>query len=67
MARSRDEVVLRRGRRLVAVHAPGSLHFLGLRRVTDVLECQGWRTSYVCDDIAATFVVRLPLRSDDQT
>ncbi len=37
-------------RRLVAVHAHGSLHHVGLRIVADVLECRGWRTTYLVDD-----------------
>lgn len=35
------------GRRLVAVQAPGSLHEVGLRMVVDLLEHQGWDTSYL--------------------
>lgn len=46
-------------RRLVAVHALGSRHFLGLRMVTDVLECHGWGTSYVGDDIAVETLIAL--------
>lgn len=38
-------------RRLVAVHAPGSLHHVGLRMVIDVLECHDWNTAYLGDDI----------------
>ncbi|HEU5037527.1 MAG TPA: B12-binding domain-containing protein [Nocardioides sp.] len=38
-------------RRLVAVHAPGSLHQLGLRMVVDVLESRNWSTTYVVDDV----------------
>ncbi|MCX6396862.1 MAG: cobalamin-dependent protein [Propionibacteriales bacterium] len=33
--------------RLVAVDAPGSLHQVGLRMVVDLLEFEGWETSYV--------------------
>ena len=40
-------------RRLMAVHAPGSLHHLGLRMVADVLECRGWSTTYVGEEVAA--------------
>ncbi len=32
-------------RRLLAMQAPGSLHQVGLRMVTDVLECHGWSTT----------------------
>lgn len=35
------------GRRLVAVQAPGSLHEVGLRMVTDLLEHEGWGTTYL--------------------
>lgn len=35
------------GRRLVAVQAPGSLHEVGLRMVVDLLEHQGWDTTYL--------------------
>lgn len=38
-------------RRLMAVHSPGSLHRLGLRMVVDVLQCRGWSTAYVVDDV----------------
>lgn len=38
-------------RRLVAVHVPGSLHHVGLRMVVDVLECQGWSTTYIVEDV----------------
>lgn len=34
-------------RRLVAVDAPGSLHQVGLRMVVDLLEHEGWDTSYL--------------------
>lgn len=34
------------GNRLVAVDAPGSLHQVGLRMVVDLLECEGWNTTY---------------------
>lgn len=34
-------------RRLVAVDAPGSLHQVGLRIVVDLLENEGWTTTYV--------------------
>ncbi len=34
-------------RRLLAVHAPGSMHHVGLRMVTDILECHGWDTTYL--------------------
>jgi methanogenic corrinoid protein MtbC1 len=36
-----------RTRRLVAVDAPGSLHQVGLRMVVDLLEFEGWETSYI--------------------
>lgn len=36
-----------RTRRLVAVDAPGSLHQVGLRMVVDLLEFEGWETSYL--------------------
>lgn len=35
------------GRRLVAVQAPGSLHEVGLRMVADLLEHEGWDTTYL--------------------
>jgi methanogenic corrinoid protein MtbC1/DNA-binding CsgD family transcriptional regulator len=38
-------------RRLVAVHAPGSLHQVGLRMVTDLLEHEGWATTYLGSEI----------------
>lgn len=34
-------------RRLLALHAPGSMHHVGLRMVTDILECRGWDTTYL--------------------
>ncbi|WP_091113537.1 cobalamin B12-binding domain-containing protein [Nocardioides psychrotolerans] len=36
-----------RRRHLVAVHAPGSLHEVGLRMVVDLLEHEGWGTTYL--------------------
>lgn len=39
-------------RRLVAVNARGSAHHVGLRMVTDVLECRDWSTTYVIEDVA---------------
>lgn len=38
-------------RRLLALHAPGSLHHVGLRMVTDILECRGWSTTYIGENI----------------
>ncbi len=38
-------------RRLVAVHVPGSTHHVGLRMVTDVLECRDWSTTYISEDL----------------
>ncbi|HEX2895027.1 MAG TPA: cobalamin-dependent protein [Marmoricola sp.] len=35
------------GRRLVAVEAGGSLHHVGLRMVVDLLEHEGWDTTYL--------------------
>ncbi|GAA1124707.1 cobalamin B12-binding domain-containing protein [Nocardioides aquiterrae] len=46
-------------RRVVAVHAPGSLHRLGLRMVVDVLQCRGWGTTYVIDDVLPEALPRL--------
>ncbi len=48
-----------RGRRLLAVHAPGSVHRVGLRMVTDVLGCRGWHTTYIEDDVTAEILVEL--------
>ncbi|CUR57267.1 hypothetical protein NOCA240022 [metagenome] len=39
------------GRSLVAVQAPGSLHQVGLRMVTDLLEHEGWGTAYLGSDV----------------
>lgn len=39
-------------RRLLAVQAPGSRHHVGLRMVTDILECRGWSTSFLGEDVA---------------
>lgn len=56
----------RRDQRLLAVHAPGSLHHVGLRMVTDVLEGRGWGTTYVDDDVtAATLIELLTLHQPD--
>ena len=38
-------------RRLVALHAPGSLHHVGLRMVVDVLECLDWSTTYLVEEV----------------
>lgn len=48
-----------RGRRLLAVHAPGSVHRVGLRMVTDVLGRRGWHTTYIEDDVTAELLVEL--------
>jgi methanogenic corrinoid protein MtbC1/DNA-binding CsgD family transcriptional regulator len=45
------DVGLEAGRRLVSVHARGSLHQVGLRMVTDLLEHQGWDTTYLGSDV----------------
>jgi len=51
-------------RRLVAVHVPGSTHHVGLRMVTDVLECRDWSTTYIVDGVS---VESLPgLVAEDQ-
>lgn len=52
------------GRRLMAVHVPGSLHHVGLRMVVDVLECRDWSTTYIVEDVTTE---SLPgLVADDQ-
>lgn len=48
-----------RGKRSLAVHAPGSVHRVGLRMVTDVLGCRGWHTTYIEDDITPEILVEL--------
>lgn len=45
--------------RLMAVHAPGSLHHVGLRMVTDVMEGRGWSTTYIGDDITVETLIEL--------
>ena len=37
------------GRRLLAIHAPGDGHRLGLRMVVDLLQYEGWTTTYSTD------------------
>lgn len=39
------------GRHLVALNAPGNLHQLGLRMVTDLLEHEGWATTYLGSEV----------------
>lgn len=39
--------------RLLAVHAPGDGHRLGLRMIVDLLEHEGWTTTYVGDPVDA--------------
>lgn len=48
-----------RHRRLVAIHARGSAHHLGLRMVADVLECEGWSTTYLIDDLPIDELIAL--------
>ena len=51
-------------KRLVAVHAPGSLHHVGLRMVADVLECQGWSTTYVSESVTGDALTALLARAE---
>jgi methanogenic corrinoid protein MtbC1 len=46
-----------RRHRLVAVQAPGSLHEVGLRMVVDLLEHEGWDTTYLGEGASAAEVV----------
>lgn len=39
------------GPRLVALHAPGDAHHLGLRMVVDLLEHEGWSTTFLAESI----------------
>ena len=49
-------------RRLVSVHAPGSLHHLGLDFVTHVLEAHGWRATHAAHDIDESGLISLLAR-----
>lgn len=46
-----------RRHRLLAVQAPGSLHEVGLRMVVDLLEHEGWDTTYLGEGAGASQVV----------